>query len=76
MFGPRLSDGSYPKTLATDEDSGYGKLAKVKDLEMSIPGFYLVEVDSEEQARTIAAMVPTGNTIEWRKVFPMADDQG
>jgi 5'-nucleotidase (lipoprotein e(P4) family) len=44
VYGPRLSDGSYPKTLAADEDAGYGKLSKVKDLEISIPGFYLVEV--------------------------------
>jgi 5'-nucleotidase (lipoprotein e(P4) family) len=46
VYGPRLSDGSYPKTLATDEDSGYGKLARIKDLEISISGFYLVEVNS------------------------------
>ncbi len=36
-----------------------------------ITGFYAVEVDDEATARTIAAMVPTGGTIEWRKVFPM-----
>lgn len=41
-----------------------------------ITGFYLIEVDSEEQARTLAALVPTESTIEWRKVFPMDDDQG
>jgi hypothetical protein len=35
-----------------------------------ITGFYAVEVDDEETARKIAAMVPTGGTIEWRKVFP------
>lgn len=46
VYGPRLSDGSYPKTLATDEDSGYGKLARIKELAISIPGFYLVEVTS------------------------------
>lgn len=44
VYGPRLSDGSYPKTLATDDDAGYGKLSKIKDLAISIPGFYLVEV--------------------------------
>ncbi len=44
VYGPRLSDGSYPKTLATDEDSGYGRLARIKDLTITIPGFYLVEV--------------------------------
>ena len=35
-----------------------------------ITGFYAVEVDDEATARTLAAMVPTGGTIEWRKVFP------
>ncbi len=35
-----------------------------------ITGFYAAEVEDEEMARTIAAMVPTGGTIEWRKVFP------
>ena len=35
-----------------------------------ITGFYAVEVDDEATARRIAAMVPTGGTIEWRKVFP------
>jgi hypothetical protein len=35
-----------------------------------ITGFYLVEVDSEDTARRIAAMVPTGGRTEWRKVFP------
>jgi len=36
-----------------------------------ITGFYAVEVDDEATARRIAAMVPTGGTIEWRKVFPV-----
>jgi hypothetical protein len=35
-----------------------------------ITGFYAVEVEDEATARTVAAMVPTGGTIEWRKVFP------
>lgn len=35
-----------------------------------ITGFYAVEVEDEETARTVAAMVPTGGAIEWRKVFP------
>lgn len=37
-----------------------------------ITGFYAVEVADEATARKVAAMVPTGGTIEWRKVFPMA----
>ena len=36
-----------------------------------ITGFYAVEVEDEATARTVAAMVPTGGTVEWRKVFPM-----
>jgi hypothetical protein len=36
-----------------------------------VTGFYAVEVDDEATARKIAAMVPTGGTIEWRKVFPV-----
>jgi hypothetical protein len=35
-----------------------------------ITGFYLVETDDEDTARRIAALVPTGGRIEWRKVFP------
>lgn len=44
VYGPRLADGTYPVTLASDEDSGYGKLSRIKDLQITIPGFYLVEV--------------------------------
>jgi len=44
VYGPRLADGTYPKTLASDEDAGYGKLSKVRDVEITIPGFYLVEM--------------------------------
>ena len=33
----------------------------------------MVEVADENQAREIAALVPTGNRIEWRKVFPMGE---
>ena len=44
VYGPRLADSTYPTTLATDDDSGYGKLSKIKSLAITIPGFYLVEV--------------------------------
>ena len=66
VYGPRLSDGSYPKTLATDEDSGFGKLARVKELAISIPGFYLVEVTSG------AAAAP-GSEIRTRLQFSCRD---
>jgi hypothetical protein len=57
------------------EDAVYSDSPYADSSEL-ITGFYLIEVDSEEQARTVAAMVPTGGTVEWRKVFPMAGDQG
>lgn len=44
VYGPRLADGSYPRTLASDEDSGYGKLSKLDGVAITIPGFYLAEV--------------------------------
>jgi 5'-nucleotidase (lipoprotein e(P4) family) len=44
VYGPRLADGTYPRTLATDEDAGYGKLSKISALPITIPGFYLAEV--------------------------------
>lgn len=36
-----------------------------------VTGFYLVEVADEDLARRLAAMVPTGGTVEWRLLFPM-----
>lgn len=44
VYGPRLADGTYPKTIASDEDAGYGKLSKVSGVGVTIPGFYLAEV--------------------------------
>ena len=46
VYGPRLADGTYPKTLASDDDSGYATLSQISGLEVSIPGFYLVELTS------------------------------
>ncbi|AKU19244.1 hypothetical protein VV02_23605 [Luteipulveratus mongoliensis] len=36
-----------------------------------ITGYYAVEVDDPEVARKLAAMVPSGGLVEWRKVFPI-----
>jgi hypothetical protein len=47
--------------------------ASYADTSEVITGFYMVEVADEDEARTIAAMVPTGNRIEWRKVFPFGE---
>lgn len=44
VYGPRLADGSYPKTLAADDDGGYGKLSKVSGFTAPVSGFYLAEV--------------------------------
>ncbi len=69
-YGGVVSPGSGDRAA---EDAVYSDSPYADSSEL-ITGFYLVEVDSEEQARTIAALVPTGGTIEWRKVFPMADE--
>ena len=37
-----------------------------------ITGYYALECEDEAMARKVAALVPTGGTIEWRKVFPTA----
>jgi len=50
LYGPRLADGTYPKTLASDEDAGYGKLSKIRDVEVTIPGFYLAEMSFSPNA--------------------------
>lgn len=37
-----------------------------------VSGFYLLEVESPEKARELAALCPTGGTIEFRPVFEFA----
>jgi hypothetical protein len=69
-YGGVVSPGAGERKV---EDAVYSDSPYADSSEL-ITGFYLIEVDSLEQARTIAAMVPTENIIEWRKVFPMADD--
>lgn len=44
VYGPRLADGTYPRTVAADDDSGTGALSKITKHEIDIGGFYLVEV--------------------------------
>lgn len=55
VYGPRLADGTYPKTLASDDDAGYGKLSKITGLSISIPGFYLVELATGPNAAPLTA---------------------
>lgn len=80
VYGPRLSDGSYPKTLATDDDSGFGKLARIEDLAISIPGFYLVEVTHGPKAtpgelKTKLALSCSAGTCETElPVAPLGND--
>ena len=50
LYGPRLADGTYPKTLASDDDSGYGKLSKIGNIEIAIGGFYLAELTTPTDA--------------------------
>ncbi|MCX5741310.1 MAG: hypothetical protein NT062_02295 [Proteobacteria bacterium] len=79
VYGPRLGDGSYPKTLASDEDAGYGKLSKT-GFTAPLGGFYLVEVagtalTTSKKARlaftctgtcvTDAPVAPLGNDLKW-----------
>jgi 5'-nucleotidase (lipoprotein e(P4) family) len=53
VYGPRLADGTYPRTIAADEDAGYGKLSKTGDVAITMPGFYLVEVSFGANATAV-----------------------
>lgn len=37
-----------------------------------VSGFYVVEAADDDTAKQLAVMVPSGGTVEWRKVFPMS----
>lgn len=37
-----------------------------------VSGFYVVEADDDDTAKKLAALVPSGGTVEWRKVFPIS----
>ena len=68
-YGGSVTPGGKGREVedAVWTDAAYADTSEV------ITGFYMVEVTDEDQARQIAAMVPTGNRIEWRKVFPMGE---
>lgn len=77
VYGPRLSDGSYPKTIASDDDSGYAKLSKISGLEVAIPGFYLVEVTSNAPVAAASARLQlscTGSCDSELPVAPLGND--
>src|SRR4051812_34010243 len=63
VVAPRHGEAKVDEAVYTD--SPYADSSEL------ITGFYAVEVDDEATARRIAALVPTGGTIEWRKVFPI-----
>lgn len=44
IHGPRDASGAYAETLASDDDDGYGKLSRLRDVVVEREGFYLVEV--------------------------------
>lgn len=77
VYGPRLSDGSYPKTLASDDDGGYAKLSKISGLAISIPGFYLVEVTTPAPGAAVKARLKlscTGTCTSDAPVAPIGLD--
>jgi hypothetical protein len=69
-YGGVVSPGSGDRAVtdAVYTDSPYADSSEL------ITGFYAVEVTDEAMARTVAALVPTGGTVEWRKVFPFSND--
>lgn len=60
--------GGLVKPAADGGEAVYSD-APLTDSSEVITGFYAVECD-EGTARKLAALVPTGNVIEWRKVHP------
>ena len=64
--GGRVVPGSGDRKV---EDAVYTD-GPFPDSSEVISGFYVIEADDEDTARRIAALVPTGGHIEWRKVFP------
>lgn len=44
IHGPRSFKGTYDSTLAEDDDDGFGKLSRLRDVSIPADGFYLAEV--------------------------------
>jgi len=66
-YGGRVTPGDGERR---EQDAVYTDGANPELTEI-VTGFYLIDVDDEAVARRIAAHVPTGGHIEWRRVFPM-----
>ncbi len=56
-------------TPATDGSSAVFTDGPFPESKEIISGFYLLEVESPDQARELAALCPTAGTIEFRPVF-------
>lgn len=65
--GGRVTPGAGDRAVA---DAVYSD-GPYPDTSEVVSGFYMVEAEDEDLARRIAALVPTGGHIEWRKVFPI-----
>ncbi len=66
-YGGRVSPGDGERR---EQDAVYTDGANPELTEI-VTGFYLIDVGDEAVARRIAAHVPTGGHVEWRRVFPM-----
>ena len=66
-YGGRVTPGGEGRR---EEDAVFTDGANPELTEV-VTGFYLIDVDDEDVARRIAAHVPTGGHVEWRRVFPM-----
>lgn len=66
-YGGRVTPGDGERR---EQDAVYTDGANPELTEI-VTGFYLIDVDDEAVARRIAAHVPTGGHVEWRRVFPM-----
>ncbi len=68
-YGGRVTPGDGDRKV---EDAVYTD-GPFTDTSEVITGFYVVETDDEDTARRVAALVPSGGHVEWRKVFPMGE---
>jgi hypothetical protein len=66
--GGRVTPGAGDRV---EQDAVYSD-GPYPDTSEVVSGYYVVETDDEALARRIAALVPTGGHIEWRKVFPIS----
>lgn len=66
-YGGRVTPGPADRRA---EDAVYTDGADPLATEV-ISGYYLVEAADDEAARRIAAHVPSGGDVIWRRVFPM-----